>query len=38
MDRAFDLDPVIAMAMAVAFGRFEGQEFDWDAMAFRERR
>ena len=31
------LEPGVALAMAVAFGHFEGMDFDWDAMSWRRR-
>lgn len=38
VDRAFSMNPVEALAMAVVFGGFEGNDFDWSAMRYKERR
>jgi hypothetical protein len=35
---AFSLDSETRIAFAIVFGGFEGNEWDWDDMAFRERR
>ncbi|HVC15973.1 MAG TPA: hypothetical protein VNE18_01595 [Rhodanobacter sp.] len=37
-DRAFELEPDVRLAMAVTFASFEGSEWDWAAMRFRERK
>ena len=34
-ERAFAMEPALRLAMAAAFGMFEGNKFDWDAMTFR---
>lgn len=38
METAFTMDRVQRFAMAVVFGRFEGNDFDWDTMRYRERK
>ncbi len=35
MDRAFAMEPALRLAMAVAFGMFEGLEFDWGELCWK---
>ncbi len=34
-ERAFAMEPAMRLAMAVAFGMFEGLEFDWARMVWK---
>jgi hypothetical protein len=36
-ERAFAMDPALRLAMAVAFGMFEGLEFDWTEIGWMNR-
>lgn len=40
-DRVFECDRLLAherMAMSITFSEFEGNEFDWGTMSFKERK
>lgn len=37
VDKAFDLDPELALAMSITFAAFEGNDWDWRSMRFVEK-